>query len=204
LHHERSVANDAERRERFVTRRCDVTMDVDSVRHDNDAICRNATRRQYTRDRPRDRDDDRRAPIFPTRSRVVPQSEIHPTGNNEWNVRPKRRKSGDSDRVRRVCVHDVDAMGSNRATELPRSSRIDLAERIARDDGQSGFDRTRRERFVRTCRDNGPMSATRQLTGEPERLTLSASPATLGIDMQHAQSHGAQLPLFEKHTQARC
>jgi len=149
----------------------------------------------------RDRDDHCGAPVFPSRSGVRPQPEINASGNDQWDVRHERRESGDSDGVRRVRVHDVDTMLSNRATESPRCAWIDLAERIAVDDSNARFDRASCERFVRTRRDDRSVSATRELASEPERLTLSASPATLRVDMQHAQSHGAQLPLFEELTQ---
>ena len=60
------------------------------------------------------------------------------------------------------------------------------------------------ERLVRARRDDRRVSAARELAGEPERLSLTAAPAALGVDVQHAQSHGAQLPLFDERTQGRC
>ena len=99
---------------------------------------------------------------------------------------------------------DVDMMFSDRATKSPGSARIELAERIAGKDRQPCIDRPGRERFAGAGRHNRRVSAARQLAGEPKRLTLSAPPTTLRVDMQHAQSHGAQLPLFDQRTQGQC
>ena len=140
----------------------------------------------------------------PTRPDVRAQPNIDPPSDDEPNVRPERRQAGNRDGVRRMRVHDVDTMFSDCAMKAPCSAWIDLAHRIARNDRQSCIDRSGGERFVRTRRDDRRVTTARQLPSEPERLTLSAPPATLRVDMQHAQSHGAQLPLFDERTQGHC
>jgi hypothetical protein len=47
------------------------------------------------------------------------------------------------------------------------------------------------------------MTAPRQLTGKPQRLTLASAPTPLRIDVQHSQAHGAQLPRCRDCTQVR-
>ncbi len=47
------------------------------------------------------------------------------------------------------------------------------------------------------------MTAPRQLAGQPEGLPLTTAPTALGIDVQHAKGHAAQLPLSGRVAQVR-
>jgi hypothetical protein len=100
-------------------------------------------------------------------------------------------------------VHDVDAVVVNRPPQVPGSARVDLAEWTAIDHAQSSLDRARAQRLATPRGDDRPVSAAIQLAGEPERLALAAAPAALRVDVQHSQSHGAQLPRFDQRPQGR-
>ena len=105
--------------------------------------------------------------------------------------------------MRGMRVDDIHMMVSNRAAKPPCRERIDLAHWIAVDDTQSDLDGPRSQRLPAPRSDNRHMSAARKRTGEPKRLTFAAAPAALRINVQHSQSHGAQLPSLDDWPQAQ-
>jgi hypothetical protein len=107
--------------------------------------------------------------------------------------------------MRRVRVHDIDAVLANHASKVPRGTRIDLAEGTAVDHGQPGRGGAHAQWLAVTRGDDRQVSTPIQLAGKPKRLTFTAAPAALRVDVQHSQTHGAQLPLFDQRTQGqRC
>jgi hypothetical protein len=95
-------------------------------------------------------------------------------------------------------------LASNRRAELQRGSRIELAERTAWYDVEARLGGAAGERLAGARRDDRTMSATRELGGEPERLSLTAAPALLRVDVQYAKSHRAQLPRLGVEAQGAC
>jgi ferric-dicitrate binding protein FerR (iron transport regulator) len=91
-------------------------------------------------------------------------------------------------------MDDVHALPSDRRAELKRGTRIELAQRVAREDVEPGLLRAARQWFAGTRCNDRAMTTACKLGGEPERLPLAAAPAVLRIDMQHPESHRAQLP----------
>jgi hypothetical protein len=177
--------------------------DVDAVRNDDDSIGRDAARREDARHGLRDRDHHRCATILPPCSRVRPQRKIHAPRYGERNTGAEVREGGDGYGVRSMRVHDVDAMVANHATQPPRRTRIDLAERTAIDHGQSRFGSPRAQGLAPPHSEDRSVSSAIHLARKPKRLTLAAAPAALRVDVKHSKSHGAQLPAFDQCTQGR-
>jgi hypothetical protein len=99
-------------------------------------------------------------------------------------------------------VDDCDFVFSNAAAQSNRGAWVALEARTAIDDIEAFFPRPARERLTGSSRNHRTVTTMCELAREPERLSLTASPSALGIDMQHSIGHGAQLPRGARHTQA--
>ena len=201
LNHERSIAWDAKRGQRVSTRRYYRSVCVDSIRNNVDSVSVDSAPLEHPRDRIRDRDDRRRSTVFPSRPGVRPQRKIDASRNNEMHRRSKRHECPDSNSVRRMRVNDVDSVFQHLAAQSNRRARVDLEARTAVDDGETLLRRPEVESFARARSHDRNIPSTRELTGEPERLSLTASPPAFGIDVQDSIVHGAQLPWPGRCTQ---
>ena len=117
-------------------------------------------------------------------------------------VESERGQRGQRHGVRRVRVHQSIVPRRDLASQPPRAP-ADRAPTPGRNRRTSSpaFARASRERLAGPRRDERPVAAPRQLGGEPQRLSLAAAPAALGVDVQHVDAHGAQLPLSRRATQ---
>ena len=202
LDDQRSTERNAERNEDVSRNRCYRSLCVNTIRDDMNSAPRNSTSLEHTRDRIRDRDDRVGTAILPARARIRSQWEVDPSRDDEPHRCPNGRERADGDRVGRVRVHDVDVVCSNVAAQAECGSRVDLEARIAFDNAESLFFRSRFERLTTASRNDRDASPAGERPSEPERLSLTAPPSTLRIDMQHAIAHGAQLPWTGHYTQA--
>jgi len=106
--------------------------------------------------------------------------------------------------MRRMSVHEVDAISPNRAPQPPGRHEVNLAPWRARHQHDSGTRRPFSERLSRACGNQRRMSATRQLLREPEELALAAPPASLGVDVQDTGcAHARKLPHRSRQRKAR-
>jgi hypothetical protein len=176
-------------------------MHVNAVGHDVNAIGRNSASLENACDRSRDGDDRRGTPILPACAYVGAQREVDAASNNYRDSRAQRRDGGHGHGVRCVCVHKVDCAFSNCLPQRPCGSRIHLGRWTARDDLEPGRRRALGQRLAEPRRNRGSVPAPRELTCEPQRLALTAAPASLCVDVHHAESHGAQHPPADVPTQ---
>jgi hypothetical protein len=176
-------------------------MYVGAVGHDVNAISRNSASLENVCDRSRDGDDRRGTPVLPACAYVGAQREIDTTRNNHRDSRAERRDGGHGHGVRCVRVYKVDCAFSNCLPQPPRGSRIHLGRWTARDDLEPGGRRALGQRLAEPRRHRGSAPTSRKLTCEPQRLALTAAPASLCVDVHHAESHGAQHPPADVPTQ---
>jgi len=195
----RRYAASGERRGR---RRLDGSTQVDAVRHHGDPGARDSACDKHVRYGVRDGDDPGGAPILPAGAGIPAQREVHAAGDDERHARAERSHSPDRDGVRGVGMNHVDSSRENLAPQPPCGSRIQLADGPAVDDGEARRRRARRQRFTMSRSDDGLVAALGHFGGEPERLSLAATPSPLRVDVQHADRHGAQLPSLARMTQA--
>jgi len=127
---------------------------------------------------------------------------VDAASDHERHIEPQRRNRRRRDRVRRVCVHDVDAALDDRSAQGPRGAQVELGRRGARDDVQTVLASACGERLILARGDDRPVTAARELARKPQGLAFTATPSSLCVDMQHVQRHGAQLPWFVNRTQA--
>jgi len=194
LNDERGVRLHAEADERIGGRGRGGAMDVDPVRHNGDQSGVDPTLDQHALNGLRHRDDRRRAPVLPPRAGVGTQGEIHPPRDDHRRACANRRQRTRGDRVCRVRVDDVNPLTAHRRAQLDRRPRIELTQRVARYDLESGIGGTLGQRLAGTRSDHGSMAASRQLGGKPECLPLAAAPAVFRVDVQNTKRHRAQLP----------
>jgi hypothetical protein len=176
-------------------------MDVDAIRHDVNSIGRNSASLEDAGHGAGDGDNRRSSSVFPARSGIGVQWKIDTACNDHGNSGAKRRDGRNRHGVRGVGVYDVDCAFSHCHPQAPRGSHVGLGRRTALYDVEARRSSALGQRFAAARRDGRGVASTRELEREPERLALSAAPASLGVDMHHSESHGAQHPSTIVRTQ---
>jgi hypothetical protein len=202
LHDDGSVAGHAKGFECVSARGRYGPMHVDAVGHNVNAFGRNSACLENRGHSSRDSDDRGGATIFPSRANVGAQRKVDTARDDHRNSGAECRESGYRNGVCGVRVYDVDCAFSNSLSQPQRRSWIELRHRAAVDDIEARGHRPLGQWLTTPRRDRRRVTAPRELTREPERLTLTASPASLGVDVKYAECHGAQLPFAAVRTQA--
>jgi hypothetical protein len=116
--------------------------------------------------------------------------EVNAARDDESFVGPECRECREANAVSRVRVDDLDLGTAYQSAKLVNGAGVDLERGRAVDDRESRLACTLRERLTGARRNDGPMSPTRQLDGEPESLSLPAPPPSLGVDVKNAHEIG--------------
>jgi len=201
LDDQRCIDRNAERKEGVSRRRCYRSLCVDTIGHDMNPGRRNSASLEHTRDGIRDRDDRVGTAVFPARAGIRSQREIDASRDDEPDRCPNRRERANGDRVGRVRVNDIDLVFSNVAAQTQCGARVGLEGRTAIDNADALLFRPQFEWLAAPSRYDRNVPTTRECASEPERLSLTAPPSPLRIDMQYAIAHGAQLPWSGHPTQ---
>src|ERR1051325_1401898 len=143
----------------------------------------------------RDGDDARRTTVLPARRGTTPQRKVDPSRGDEWDGRAKQSERSEGDRMSGVRVDDVHLHSTDHPAQSPRRPQIQFSARSAVDDFQPFGSGANRQWLTNARRDQRSMTGGEHRPREPEHLTLSTPPSSLGIDVQHSQGTRAVDPL---------
>lgn len=158
-------------------------MDVGSVGYDRDSIPLDAIARQNLGDGAGYRDDRPDTAVLPSCSQIAAQMEVNTPRCNERYVQAKQGQRTHSHGMCRVGMDDLDSRFDDSMAQRDHGARIAFECRRAVVNREYRLSSTGGERLSGPRGDQRVVATALELHSQPERLTLTATPSSLGIDV---------------------